>query len=197
MFASLFRKKAPPKKNPVIEARLAARLQPIPRGDLFEDPLNERLSDLKLGHVIGGGTELADDPVGIQACDVVMEVWNTSPETIAAIIAALEEFGAPKGSELRMEGQPPVPFGVTEGMALYLNGTDLAPEVCEMSDINTTLEGLFGALAGEGRMFGHFEGSRETGLYFYGAHYARMRELALAYAASDPLCENCRIEQIA
>jgi hypothetical protein len=39
-----------------IIANLNARLQPLHRGDIYEDPLNRKLEELGLGEVTGGGT---------------------------------------------------------------------------------------------------------------------------------------------
>ena len=88
-------------------------------------------------------------------------------------------------------------FGVTEGLALFLNGTDLPSAVYENSDINETLSGLSNAMAEKGELRGHWEGSRETALYFYGASFNDMKEAVLAYSVGDPLCALCRVEQIA
>ena len=196
MFAKLFRRKDTPKKQ-IVVARLAARLQPIGRGEFFEDPLDELLDAAGLGSVVGGGTELADDPVGIRACDVEISAADTSPDTVKKIIAMLEGLGAPKGSEIRIEGRAPVPFGATEGLAIFLNGTDLPREVYKQSDVNVTIHGLSDAMAGTGEFRGYWEGSKETALYFYGTHFDEMKKAAQAYADRDALCAQCRIEQIA
>ena len=48
-----------------VVARLNARVQPIARGDYFEDPLQDTLEQAGVGEVTGGGTQLADEPAGI------------------------------------------------------------------------------------------------------------------------------------
>ena len=57
----------------MIIAQLNARVQPIDRGDYFEDPLDEVLKSSGLGEVTGGGTQMAAEPDGIEYCDV--EIW--------------------------------------------------------------------------------------------------------------------------
>lgn len=196
MFAKLFRRKSDIRTS-IIVAHIAARLQPVQRGEFFEDPLDASLVALGLGSVTGGRTELADDPIGIRSCDVEISPKDTAEQTIREIINILERLGAPKGSEIRIQDQEPVPFGVLEGMAVLLDGTGLPRQVYEQSDINSTLAGLSKALLGKGQLRGHWEGSRETSLYFYGASFAEMRDAATTFASADPLCAQCRIEQIA
>lgn len=196
MFAKLFRRKSA-SRNPIVVAHLNVRSQPLQRGEFFEDPLDELLAEEGIGCVVGGGTELADEPAGIKSCDIEISVTDTDPASIQKIIVMLEKLGTPKGSELRIEGKAPIPCGVMEGLALFLNGTDLPREVYETSDVNATLSGLSDAMIGKGMLLGHWEGSKETALYFYGPSFDAMKEAALAYTVRDPLCRLCRFEQIA
>ena len=53
MFKNPFGKKKTP--TIVVTARLNAKVQPLDRGDIFEDPLDEILKERKLGEVCGGG----------------------------------------------------------------------------------------------------------------------------------------------
>ena len=58
---------SPEAERRCITARLNARVQPMDRGTYFEDPLNETLLHANLGEVTGGGTQLADEPAGIES----------------------------------------------------------------------------------------------------------------------------------
>jgi hypothetical protein len=197
MFGNLFKKK-PVDAQKVIVAHLAARMQPFQRGEYFEDPLDAALRSHGIGEVTGGGTAMAADPVGVSSCDIEIAVKDTSAATITHIIRILEGLGAPKGSRLHVPEQAtPIAFGQMEGMAIYLNGSDLPDETYAQSDVNKTVAGLLDALGDDGVLRGHWEGSSETAFYFYGAHYAAMTGAVGVYLASDPLCAMCRIEQIA
>ena len=57
-----------------LTARLNARVQPIDRGDHYEDPLDDVLGAAGIGAVTGGGTQLADEPAGIEFCDLEVRV---------------------------------------------------------------------------------------------------------------------------
>ena len=184
-------------RNPIVVVHLNVRSQPLQRGEFFEDPLDELLAEEGMGSVVGGGTELADEPAGLSSCSIEISVTDADPDTIQTIIVLLEKLGAPKGSEMRIEGEAPIPFGVTEGLALFLNRTDVPGEVYESSAVNATLSGLSDAMIGKGILLGYWEGSRETALYFYGTSFDAMKEAALAYTVRDPLCRQCRFEQIA
>lgn len=110
-------------------AQLNARLQPIHRGELFEDPLNDALDRAALGQVTGGGT-LQDATGEIEHCDIEIEIRGRVLEAVKCVIDTLESLGAPKGSKLHVEAESrEVAFGVREGLAVYLNGTELPDHV--------------------------------------------------------------------
>jgi len=196
---SIFKKKEPegPAFEHLILARLNARVQPIDRGDYFEDPLDEVLKSKGIGEVTGGGTQLADEPDGIEFVDVEIYAKDASDEVKSTVISALEGFGAPKGSRLVIDGQDDTPFGKLEGMGLFLNGTDLPDEVYANSDVNETITKLGELLDGEGEFRGHWEGSRETALYFYGTSYDAMVSCVQGYLDEEPSCDKTRVVQIA
>ena len=199
MFGLNFKPKA--KAEPEGEfliARLNARVQPIDRGDYFEDPLDETLNALGLGAVTGGGTQLADEPDGIEFVDLEIVVADTSETTRQAIIARLEEIGAPKGSKLINEttGEE-FPFGTHEGMAIFLNGSDLPDNAYADCDINHVIAELDRLMGAKGKFKGYWEGSRETALYCYGPSFAGMRAAVEDLLANYPLCAKARVTQIA
>ena len=49
-------------------------MQPIDRGDYYEDPLTDTLQAKGLGEVTGGGTQLSEEPCGIEFCDLEISV---------------------------------------------------------------------------------------------------------------------------
>jgi hypothetical protein len=182
----------------MIIAQLNARVQPIDRGDYFEDPLDDVLSSSGLGEVTGGGTQMAAEPDGIEYCDVEIMVNEASQDTLNIIIETLERLGAPKGSLLRVpKEQDGIRFGKLEGMALFLNGTDLPAEVYAESDVNNIISRCDELMEGTGSFRGHWEGSRETALYFYGNSFEAMKSSVTGFVDSDPGCALARIVQIA
>ena len=162
----------PAPEGEYVIARLNARVQPLDRGEYYEDPLNETLEEMGLGSVTGG-------------------------DTLATIVDRLETVGAPKGSRLIVERDGrEVPFGKLEGLGLFLNGTDLADHVYAESDVNHVIEEC-DRLMPEGDFRGYWEGSRETALYCYGRSFDEMKAAIAAFIETYPLCEKARIEQIA
>lgn len=185
------------KNTPVIVAQLNARVQPMHRGEFFEDPLDEELKRTWVGEVVGGGA-LPDNAGEIQYCDIEIEVAKSGRDAVNRIKAALERLGAPKGSKLIFEGEGrELPFGVTEGLAIYLNGTDLPDKVYRECDSNFVYGELGRLLEGVGRVLSYWQGPAETALYLYGKSAAEMKSRIAAFIASYPLCRKCRIEQIA
>ena len=200
--SNIFKKKQPAEQPPdnriMLIAQLNARVQPMDRGEYFEDPLNDALQSSGLGEVTGGGTQLADEPDGIEFCDVEIMVNEASDATVNTVIETLERLGAPKGSLLKFpSGAADFPFGKLEGMALFLNGTDLPAEVYASSDVNEIISRCNELLEGIGGFRGHWEGSRETALYFYGDSFDAMSSAVADFIASEPGCALTRVVKIA
>lgn len=192
------KKEEPQDDGVFITARLNAKVQPIDRGDYYEDPLNDVLEEKGFGKVTGGGTQLTDAPCGIEFCDLEICVHEANEKTLAAIIQRLNDLGAPKGSRLIVEESGrEFPFGVTEGLAVYLNGTDLADEVYRECDVNHVIDEFDRLLGGRGAFRGYWEGERKTALFCYGASFSEMKAALQPFLDAYPLCEGARIEQIA
>lgn len=191
------KKKAEP-QGEFVTARLNARVQPIDRGEYYEDPLDETLKAAGLGEVTGGGTQLADEPAGIAFCDVEIFVHKADDETLTAIAKRLDALGAPKGSRLIVEdiGRE-IPFGTQEGLAVYLNGVDLPDHVYEACDFDTVVDAFNRLMGDKGAYRGYWQGSRETAVYCYGSSFSAMKSAIEPFLASYPLCAGARVEQIA
>jgi hypothetical protein len=198
MFGLKFGAKKKPVEGETVIVRLNARLQPVQRGEHFEDPLNEVLKDIGVGEVTGGGTQLTGDERGIDFCDIELSLTDASESALQAIIAALEELGAPKGSKLIVEATgAETPFGAAEGLALFLNGTGLPDEVYAECDINFVLEGANRLMGEAGKVKGFYEGSMDTVLYCYGPSFEAMSAAITPLLDSYPLCQKARVERIA
>jgi hypothetical protein len=181
----------------MVIARLNARAQPLDRLEVFEHPLDELLQATGTGMVTGGGTMLGDEGE-IAFCDLELSVPETSDAVLGTIRKALEGVGVPKGSKLIWnDGADELELGVAEGLAVYLNGTDLPDEVYEQSDVNVVYEELDRLVAGEGRVVSHWEGPRETALYLYGRSAETMLSLIRPFLDSYPLCAKSRTIKIA
>ena len=178
-------------------AQLNARLQPIHRGEFFEDPLNEALDRAALGQVSGGGT-LQDVTGEIEYCDIEIEIAGHVAEAVEYVIDTLERLGAPKGSKLHVEAESrEVLFGRLEGLAVYLNGTDLPDHVYRECDSNFVHSEFNRLLDGTGRVLSFWQGPRETAFYVYGNSFQDMGDRLAGFIHSYPLCQRCRVVQIA
>jgi hypothetical protein len=203
MFGKIFKKNTPPdaEANAVesastyLTARLNARVQPMHRGELFEDPLDEALQELGIGSVTGGGTQLSESGE-VDYCDIEIDVAALDERSVQAIINLLEGLGAPHGSKLKA-GEQELPFGNTEGLALYLNGTDLPDEVYKACDSNVVYTEVQRLIGDRGEIYSHWQGPKETALYLYGNSFQEMRDSIAEFLATYPLCQKCRVEQIA
>ncbi|EMH4146712.1 hypothetical protein RGN32_000137 [Providencia stuartii] len=180
-----------------ITVTLKARIQPERRADLEDAFMHVMQSMEKDIHVTGGGTLLSDNGE-IDECDIELSVVEANDENISLIIQLFSSMLAPKGSRLVIHGEDIViEFGDEEGLALYLNGTDLPDEVYENSDINDIFDKLDEAVEDIGAIHGVWEGPTETAFYFYGASFAEMSSLLQPLIDSIPLCQKSRVVQIA
>ena len=78
-----------------------------------------------------------------------------------------------------------------------MNGSDLPEEIYKSCDINDAIEQLEQAIEGIGRMYSYRELEEFTALYFYGTSFSAMKDKMNPFVSSYPLCQKCRIEQIA
>lgn len=179
--------------------KLNARFQPKHRFEL-EDALQEILAREEMGEITGGGT--AQNPDGeIAYCDIEICLARDEAGSVRWLADLLNGIGIPKGSVLQgihLEGmETEIEVGTLEGMAYYSNGSDLPEEVYESCDINYVIEQMEQAMEGIGSMYSWWEGSNYTALYFYGTSFAEMKKRIEPFIAEYPLCQKCRIEQIA
>lgn len=174
-------------------AKINARVQPMDRGDLFEDPLQEALEESGLGNVSGGGTMIFKSGE-IEYVGVDIDLYDKD-KGIAFVCENLSKLGAPKGSVLEI-GEERYPFGFAEGIGVYVDGVNLPDEVYEQCDINVVWDELQTAVEGVGAVFSYWQGPQETALYLYGKSAAKMRELIAGFIGSYPLCKGARVENI-
>ena len=185
-------------KPTFVFAQLNIRVMPEQRGEWFEDPLDEALKAEKLGEVTGGGT-LQEKSGEIAWVGLDLELLDLT-RSIPLVTEFLTRRGAPKGSRLEYKlrgSRMDLPFGAVEGMGVYLNGTDLPPEVYRDCGADQALDGLSLALGDLGAYANNWQGPAETALYFYGESFAAMRDAAQPFLASYPLCQHARVVQIA
>ena len=71
----------------LVLARLYEHLEPIDRGNRYEDPLQEALAAATLGQVTGGGTQMGADG-GIAYADIEIELANLdgAVQTVADVV---------------------------------------------------------------------------------------------------------------
>jgi len=182
-----------------IVATLNDKIMPIDRGDIYEDPLDNFLNINKWGEVSGGGT-MQQESGEIKFCDVEIKLNGTEfdKSIINQIIKKLDELGAPKGSVLNIEKtKEKINFGKLEGMGIYLDGVNLPENIYVESDINFVISEVHRLTNIEEKISRYWEDERSTALYFYGESFEKMKTDIKELIENNPLCENCKVEQIA
>jgi len=175
--------------------QINARLQPFDRGDIYEDPITDALEECGCGSTVGGGTMMQENGE-VAFCDVHIDLNNDSKESMDKLLRILEDIRLPKGSLLKSNaGEQPV--GTLEGLALYLNGTQLPEDVYKSCDINYVVKKTNELLVEIGEMYSHWQGPEESALYFYGTSFHEMKKRIEQFLLEYPLCQKCRVEKIA
>lgn len=93
--------------NPLfVYVKIPAALQPLERGELFEDPLQAILEKEKAGTVTGGGSQLSNpDENGyrsIEYCGIDIDLYDPT-KGLALLRAELVRLNAPTGTMLLYE----------------------------------------------------------------------------------------------
>jgi hypothetical protein len=179
-------------------AQLNARIMPIDRGERYEDPLQEAFEDNGFGEVTGGGTMQSQEGE-IEFCGIDLDLFDV-PNGVPFACQFLTDCGAPRGSKLQYEWKGKkieVPFGEAEGLAIYLNGTDLPQEVYQECDVNEVFAEINRLLGDHGAIQGYWQGPTETALYLYGDSADEMRKLISGFVIEYPLCQRARVVTIA
>ncbi|SHG96664.1 hypothetical protein [Flagellimonas flava] len=182
-----------------IVATLNDKIMPLDRGEIYEAPLEELLKANGIGEVTGGGTMQLKSGE-LEYCDLEIKLNSNeiNENDIQLIIKKLEELGAPKGSKLTIEKTDrKIEFGQKEGLAIYIDGQNLDPEVYKNCDINFVISEIKKLTNDSSEITKYWEGGTETALYYYADSFTEMKESIMDFVNSYPLCKGARIEQIA
>ena len=155
----------------LITARFYEHIEPIDRGARYEDPLDAVLRARGLGSVSGGGSQL-NELGGISFAEIEIDLANLD-DGLQVVVDALEQAGAPEGSEILRGREVLRRFGDRQAVAIYLDGVSLPDEVYANLDFGQTVAALETA-AGAGSFRGFWQGPEETGLFFFGGNAEEM-----------------------
>ncbi len=184
-------------KGMLVIARLNSRIEPLDRGEVFEDPLAEILEETGLGEVTGGGSMLGPDGE-ITFIDIEIMVRDRSDEALEGIALALDTLGAPKGSILfDDENRTLREFGRYEGLGIYLDGVNLPVEVYQAVSTEDVVGACHAVLGDAGRYHGSRSMAGRTALYFYGPNFKQMKDSIASAIPGIALCENALVEKVA
>jgi len=176
----------------LVIARVHEHIEPIDRGDRYEDPLQATLEKMGIGRVTGGGSQL-NELGEIAYADVEIELANVD-EAVGIVAEALEIAGAPQGSELIQTSDDRVlrEFGKLQCLAIYLDGTSLPDEVYADLDFEAVVTAI-GAAAGDNSYRGLWQGPEETGMFFFGPDAEAMFARVEPVLRPLPIGQNARV----
>jgi hypothetical protein len=167
-------------------------IEPIDRGERYEDPLDEALGE-EAGEVVGGGS-LFTQETGIESVDIELEL--ASLDSLPLVKSVLEKQGVPKGSEIKysLDGQDIVEeFGFAECLAVFIDGVGLPDSVYQDNDIDVLANGIIEALGDDGEIRASFAGEQETSLLIVGIDAEELFKRLESILVENPLCQNARI----
>ena len=176
----------------VVIARLYEHIEPIDRGNRYEDPLQAALDEAQAGQVTGGGSQL-NELGEIDHADIEIELANLDA-ALRIVAEILEKTGAPRGSEL-IDGRDARvlrQFGTHECLAIFLDGVGLPDEVYANLDFDTTVSEI-GTAAGPDSYHGFRQGNEETGLFFFGSNADDMFTRVEPVLQRLPIGQNARV----
>lgn len=188
---------AAPGEHRLLQVRINARLPSVQRGDRYEDPLAYWLESRFPGSRVTGGGTLRSAEGEPLSCGIDAEIVGDADEVLDAVVGFLDEIGSPRGSTATVIGGGHRPFGLAEGLAVYLDGTSLPAEVYASHDVNEFFDRLHEAVSGHGSLQAFWEGSSTTAVYVYGPSYADMLASIAPLLAAHPLAAGSRVVQIA
>lgn len=179
-----------------VVATLWEAIQPLDRGERYEDPLIEALESEGLGGVCGGGSQLSDE-CGIEFVDIEIELGDLQ-RGLAVARKVLEQQGAPKGSRLRYSEHgvdKTIEFGVSECLAIFLDGVGLPDSVYESTDINELADQIAAILDEHslGEIRGSWSGPTETAIFLHGPSAQAIYDALKPLLATYPLTQNARV----
>lgn len=141
------------------------------------------------------------EPTG---CEFHFTVDNLDDQHINFIIQIFTSTLAPKGSKISIfenstNDCKQAFFGNQEGLAVYLNGTDLPNEVYKTHSALAVFKECDRILQAQnaGHVCSFWQGPTETALYMYGDNFTVLQESIEPFMTSYPLCQKSRIETIA
>jgi len=176
----------------LVQARVYEHIEPIDRGERYEDPLQAVLEKAGVGRVTGGGSQL-NEVGGIAYADLDVELANLG-DALGIVAAALEAAGAPQGSEIidASDGSVLREFGKQQCVAIFLDGTGLPDEVYAQLDFEAVI-GALGGAAGENSYRGLWQGAQETAVFFFGADAEAMFARVEPVLRRLPIGQNARV----
>lgn len=177
-----------------VTVRIPARLQPAHRDQLIAEPLAELLAHLS------PGSHLAEKNSIITAegepIETVLELDVDLPDAEKVVAAVLDlETGVPRGSTVEINDKAAT-FGELDGLAVYLNGTELGDEVYANSDLQAIVDDLQAHLGQTGQLWSYWQGPTETALYYYGPDAGMIRAALEERSAEHPLMERARYVEL-
>jgi hypothetical protein len=175
---------------------LNTRVGAATRVGVYETVLRDGLAKFSPVSELLGGLNLLAESGEPRSCWLWFELEDLG--AAAGVVNVLTRVArVPRGSSISIDGGRPREFGLAEGVAVYLNATDLADEVYRNGDVRDLTREISDALGQLQWELLTWHGLRETAMYVYGESAAALINLMNPVLAANPLAESCRIVTVA
>jgi len=170
MQSSIFARDVSKAAGTPVTAVVNIKVQDLIRQDYFDEPLARFLAEVETGQLLTGRSIAGTAQDGVAYCEFEIMVTEALDGTLDALVHALDEMGAPKGSLLidPTGARRDRTFGKSEGLALYL------PDDAPVHDLIERLEMVLADSGTDGALFDHWDGIEGQAVYFYGRSYDQM-----------------------
>ena len=153
---------------------------------------DELLVSNELGEVTGGSTFQKKNGE-VYKCEIYIRLKDEASFDI--FLDLIKDVNFAKGSRVESSNRR-VEVGDFEGLALYLNASDLSSDVYKNNNYDEVIADLCETLGEDGAFLGTNIIDKFFILYFYGNSYEIIKEKILPYLKDSPLCEDFRVKQV-
>jgi hypothetical protein len=141
-----------------VTVRIQARLQDDQRAEVIDALFEALLARVSPPSRVTGSELVVGVHGEPRAVLAHLEVAPVDAERVVAAILDLED-GLPQGSRVEINGAS-APFGRLQGLAVYLNGTQLDADAYAQGDLQATVDALTLAAGDAGTLWSHWMGPR-------------------------------------
>lgn len=141
----------------------------------------------------GGGTSV-DEYGNVDYVELEVEINKEHEDKIPEIISKLEEFGAPVGSKMYIEGKKRAKrFGKKTGIQISINKNTVQLTIEQIAGMYRELKVIMNDREEINRIY---ENENEFRVYFYGDSYRDMKKEVTSYLKNKAVIKDVSVKKV-